>query len=171
MKHYQAAILVQQIEKLVKETEVRRANADHLTAGLKDIPGIQPARLPENSRAVWHLFPLRYDAAEFNGLSRDRFIRALGAEGIPCSGGYSEQYFDGMLDEAINSRGFKRLFPAQRLKAYRDSFRALNGNKQVCQTTVGLFNTLLLADRSHIDHIIEAVRKIHAHSAELAKKA
>jgi dTDP-4-amino-4,6-dideoxygalactose transaminase len=171
MKHYQAAMLVQQIEKLVKETEVRRANADHLTAGLKDIPGIQPARLPENSRAVWHLFPLRYDAAEFNGLSRDRFIRALGAEGIPCSGGYSEQYFDGMLDEAINSRGFKRLFPAQRLKAYRDSFRALNGNKQVCQTTVGLFNTLLLADRSHIDHIIEAVRKIHAHSAELAKKA
>ena len=72
-----------------------------------------------------------------------------------------------MLDEAINSRGFQRLFPAERLKAYRDSFEELKGNKQVCQTTVGLFNTLLLADRSAMDHILAAVRKIQAHSAAL----
>jgi len=25
-------------------------------------------RLPENSRAVWHLYAFRYDAAQFNGL-------------------------------------------------------------------------------------------------------
>ena len=30
---------------------------------------------------------------------------------------------------------------------------------------------MLLADRSNMDHIIEAIRKIHAHSAALAKKA
>jgi dTDP-4-amino-4,6-dideoxygalactose transaminase len=168
MKHYQAAILLQQFDKLVKETERRRENADYLTAGLKEIPGIQPVRLPENSRAVWHLYAFRYDAAQFHGLSRDKFMRALGAEGIPCSGGYGQQYYDGVLDEAINSRGFKRLFPAARLKAYRDSFRELKGNKQVCETTVGLFNTLLLADRSDIDQIIEAVRRIQAHSAALA---
>ncbi len=119
----------------------RRANADYLTAGLKQIPGIQPARLPENSRAVWHLYPFRYDAAQFNGLPRDKFIQALGAEGIPCGGGYSEQYFDGLLDEAITSRGFKRLFSAERLKAYRDSFQELKGNKQVCETTVGISQT------------------------------
>jgi dTDP-4-amino-4,6-dideoxygalactose transaminase len=171
MTHYQAAILLQQLDKLVTETERRRENADHLTAGLEQIPGIQPARLPENSRAVWHLYAFRYDAARFNGLPRGRFMQALNAEGIPCGGGYAEQYFDGLLDEAINSRGFKRLFPAERLKAYRDSFRELKGNKQVCETTVGLFNTLLLADRSHVDHIVEAIRKIHAHSAALAKRA
>lgn len=106
MKHYQAAILLQQVNKLVQETERRRENADYLTAGLKEIPGIQPARLPENSRAVWHLYPFRYDAAQFNGLPHGKFIQALSAEGIPCGGGYSEQYFDGMFDEAIASRGF-----------------------------------------------------------------
>ena len=171
MQHFQASILLSQIDKLVKETVVRRDNADYLSANLKEIPGIAPARLPENSRAVWHLYPLRYDAQQFNGLSREGFMRAFRAEGVPCSGVYHEQYNDGLLDEAINSRGFQRLFSAKRLKDYRDSFQELKGNRQVCATTVGLSQSLLLAERSHMDHIIGAIRKIHAHSAALAKKA
>jgi len=167
MMHYAAALLRQQIDKLVTETKRRQENADYLTAGLKEIPGIQPVRLPKDSRAVWHLYAFRYDAARFNGLPRGTFIKALHAEGIPCSGGYHEQYYDGLLDEAINSRGFQRLFSAERLKAYRDSFQELKGNKQVCETTVGMFQTLLLADRSDMDHIVEAVRRIQAHSAAL----
>jgi len=96
---------------------------------------------------------------------------ALGAEGIPSSGGYGEQYNDGMFDEAINSPGYKRLWSADRLKAYREKLQELKGNAQVCATTVGLSQTLLLADRSAMDHILEAIRKIKAHSAALAKKA
>jgi len=38
-------------------------------------------------------------------------------------------------------------------------------------TTVGLSQTLLLADRSNMDHIIEAIREIHTHSATLVKVA
>jgi dTDP-4-amino-4,6-dideoxygalactose transaminase len=168
MQDFQAAMLSQQFDQLVEETEIRRDNADHLIAGLNEIPGVEPARLPENSRAVWHLFPLRVDSEKLNGLSRDDFIRALRAEGVPCSDVYHEQYFDGLLDEAISSRGFKRLFPEKRLKEYRESFEALTGNRQVCQTTVGLSQNLLLADRSQVDHILEAIQKIHAHSAALA---
>ena len=167
MTHYQAALLLQQIDKLVTETERRRENGDYLTAGLKEIPGVEPVRLPENSRAVWHLYAFRYNPSEFNGLTRDQFRKALNAEGIPARGGYHEQYNDGLIDEAINSRGFQRLFSAERLKAYRDSFQELKGNRQVCETMVGLFNTVLLADRSDMDHILEAIRKIHAHSAAL----
>ncbi|MBI5387526.1 MAG: DegT/DnrJ/EryC1/StrS family aminotransferase [Verrucomicrobia bacterium] len=171
MQHFQAAILTQQLEKLVTDTAHRRENADYLSAQLKQIPGIQPARLPENSRAVWHLFPFRYDAQQFNGLGRDKFIRALNAEGVPCSSVYHEQYFDGILDEAINSRGFKRLFSAERLKAYRESFQELKGNRQVCATTVAMTQNMLLAERSDMNQILEAVRKIQAHSAALAKSA
>ncbi len=169
MQQFQAVMLAQQIDKLVQETARRRENADYLSATLKQIPGILPARLPENSRAVWHLYPFRYDARQFNGLPRDRFIKALDAEGIPCSAGYQEQYFDGLLDEAIESRGFKRLFSAQRLKAYRDSLQELKGNRQVCATTVAMTQNLLLAGRADMDHIVEAIRRIQAHSAELAK--
>ena len=85
MQHFQGAMLVQQIDKLVAETAVRRANADYLCEQLKTISGIAPARLPEGGRAVWHLFPMRYDAQQFHGLPRHKFIAALAAEGIPCA--------------------------------------------------------------------------------------
>jgi dTDP-4-amino-4,6-dideoxygalactose transaminase len=169
MMQMQAVMLIQQIDKLVQETARRRENADYLSAQLKQIPGIQPARLPENSRPVWHLYPFRYNAEEFNGLSRDKFVHALNAEGIPSSAGYQEQYFDGLLDEAIQSRGFKRLFSHERLKAYRESFHDLKGNRQVCATTVAMTQNMLLADRNHMDQIVEAIRRVQTHSAALAK--
>src|SRR5690606_36744264 len=133
LTHSQGMMLLEQLDRLGTATERRQKNADRLTAGLQDIPGNTPVRLPENRRTVWHLYPCRYNPAEFSGLSRLDFQRALGREGVPCGGGYSEQYHDGLLDQAIASRGFQRLFPAERLKAYRASFDELAGNKQVCE--------------------------------------
>jgi len=170
MQHFQAAMLLQQLDKLVKETEIRRRNAAYLTDKLKEAPGVTPARLPENSRAVWHLYPLRYDPEQFHGLPRATFMQALRAEGIPCSGVYHEQYNDGLLDEAINSRGFQRLFNAKRRKAFRDSFHDLKGNKQVCTTTVGLPQNLLLAKQKEMDQVIEAITKIRTHSESLVSR-
>ncbi len=167
MTQAQAVILSQQFDKLVKETETRRANADYLSANLGKIPGITPVRLPENSRAVWHLYPFRYDSAQFHGLPRDKFASAMSAEGIPCGGIYHEQYYDGLLDEAIASRGYKRLWSAERLKAYRDSFKELKGNKQVCETTVAMTQNMLLGSRRDMDDILEAIQKIQTHSAAM----
>jgi dTDP-4-amino-4,6-dideoxygalactose transaminase len=167
MTHYQAVMLRQQLDKLLADTERRRQNADRLTAGLREIPGIEPVRLPENSRAVWHLYPFRYNPEEFHGMPRIKFMRALSREGVPCSSGYTEQYFDGLLDEAIGSRGFQRLFSAERLKAYRESLNELTGNKQVCETTVAVFQTLLLGSERDIDDIVEAIRRIQTQSKAL----
>jgi dTDP-4-amino-4,6-dideoxygalactose transaminase len=169
IQHFQAALLLQQMEKLVQDTASRRESADYLAAELAQIPGITPVRIPDDSRAAWHLYPFRYDAREFAGLSRDRFVRALRAEGVPCGAGYLEQYNDGLLDEAIASRGFQRLFGAQRLKAYRASFHELKGNRIACETTVAFTQNLLLADRRDLDHIVAAVRKLHEHRDALAK--
>ena len=169
MQHFQAAMLLQQIDKLVQETALRQQNAEYLRQQLEEVPGLTPARLPENSRAVWHLFPLRYDSRRFSDLSRDDFLRALRAEGVPCSSVYHEQYHDGLLDEAIQSRGYRRLFSAQRLRQYRESFQELKGNQQVCATTVALPQTVLLAARRDLDQIVEAIRKIQKHSGALTK--
>ncbi len=169
MQQIPAAMLIQQLDKLVQETARRRENADYLSVNLREIPGIQPAQFPENSRPVWHLYPFRYDANQFNGLSREKFIQALNAEGIPCSTGYLEQYFDGIIDEAIQSRGFKRLFSEKRLKDYRESLQELKGNRLVCETTVAFTQNLLLAERKDMDDIIAAIRKIHQSGAELVK--
>jgi len=170
MTQVQAVLLSKQIDKLKQETATRQANAEYLLGKLAKIPGIKTVRLPENSRPAWHLFAFRYDAKQFGGLPRDKFVRAMGAEGIPCSGGiYHEQYNDGLLDEAIQSRGFKRLWGEDRLRKYRESFKGLTGNKEVCETTMAFSQNLLLTGRSEMDQIVEAVQKIHAHSAALAK--
>jgi len=58
--------------------------------------------------------------------------------------------------------GYAKLLGAKRCQE-------LKGNRQVCATTVAMTQNLLLADRRDMDHIIEAVRKIQAHSAALAK--
>jgi len=169
MMQSQALMLLLQIDKLQKETAVRRESADYLTAELAKIPGITPVRLPEGGRAVWHLYPWRYDAAAWNGLPRDKFMKALTAEGVPCGSVYNEQYYDGLLDEAIASRGFKRLWGEERLRAYRKSFDGLKGNKQVCATTVAIGQNMLLAPRADIEHIVAAIRKLRDFSGELAK--
>jgi len=51
----------------------------------------------------------------------------------------------------------------------RGSNYDLKGNRQVCATAVGMTQNLLLADRSHMDLIAEAIHKIHTHSAVLAR--
>jgi len=169
MTQAQAVLLMQQLDKLVKETEIRRTNADYLSANIGKIPGITPVRLPADSRAVWHLYSFRYDPAQFNGLSRDQFAKAVSAEGVPCGGVYREQYYDGLLDEAIASRGYRRLWSTERLKAYRGGFQELKGNKQVCETTVAMTQNMLLADRAGMDDILEAIQKVQKHSGALAK--
>ncbi len=168
MMHMQASLLRQQLDKLVTETERRYENGKFLSAGLAEIPGITPVRLPENSRSAWHLYPFLFDSDRFHGMSRGKFMEALRAEGVPCHTGYGEQYYDGLLDEAIASRGFQRLFPAERLKAYRESFAELKGNKRACESAVAFFHTLLLADRAAMDHILAAIRKIQKNSEALA---
>jgi DegT/DnrJ/EryC1/StrS aminotransferase family. len=57
---------------------------------LREIPGILPAKTyPGCTRNAYHLYMFRYRAEAFAGLPRDQFLRALHAEGIPCSGGYT----------------------------------------------------------------------------------
>ena len=167
LTQFQGVVLLQQIEKLVAETARRREAAAYLNDRLGRIPGITPVRVPENSRGVYHLYPVRYDAAAFGGLSRDVFLRALSAEGIPGSAVYKEQYFDGIFDETIASRGFRRLFPAERLKAFRDSFHELKGNRETCASVVALPQTVLLADRPALDHVVEAFARLQSRSADL----
>lgn len=169
MQHFQAAILLQKFDGLAREDQIRHDNSSYLSENLGRIPGMAAARLPENSRAVYYLYPMRYDAAQFNGLPRAKFIKALVAEGVPCSAGYGEQYNDGVFDEVISSRGYKRLWSDERLKAYRESFKDLKGTRQACETVVCFPHGMLMADRAAMDHILEAIAKIQAHSAELAK--
>jgi perosamine synthetase len=168
MTEYQAAIGLSQIQRLETDTQRRNENAHYLTSRIKDIPGILPHKLyKEVTRAAYHLYPFRYKKEHFNNMSRNRFLSALRAEGIPCSGGYGPQYKDGLIEAALNSKNFKRSFSKARLDRYRDELHYPD-NDQLCEEAVWLSQTLLLGSKSDIDDIADAIQKIYENRDKLA---
>ncbi len=168
MTEYQAAILLNQMQRLEADTERRWANGQYLTSQIKDIPGIIPCKLYEGTtRAVFHLYPFRYKKEHFNNAPRAKFMAALSAEGVPCSGGYGPQYRDELIEAALTSKNFARSFPKARLDQYR---KELNypGNDQLCEEAVWIGQNMLLTEKSDMDDIANAIRKIYDNRDKLA---
>ena len=168
MTEYQAAILLNQIQRLEKDSERRWNNAQYLNTKIKDIPGIIPCKLYDGTtRAAYHLFPFRYKAEHFNNAPKAAFLRALTAEGVPCSGGYGPQYNDGLMEVFLNSKNFKRSFSKKRLKQYREELN-YPGNDQLIAEAVWLGQNMLLTGKRDMDDIANAIQKIHDNRDKLA---
>ncbi len=168
MTEYQAAILLSQMKRLEKDAQTRNENAQYLTSRIKDIPGIIPHKLYEGvTRAAYHLYPFRYKKEHFNNLPRGRFLSALSAEGIPCSGGYGPQYKDGLIEAALNSKNFKRSFSKKRLNQYREQ-NHYPDNDQLCEEAVWLSQRLLLTTKRDMDDIADAILKIYENRDKLS---
>ena len=170
MTEFQGALLLAQMTRLEEQSRTREQNAAHLTSLLKQIPGITPARMYEGcTRNAYHLYMFRYDPAAFSGLPRATFLKALAAEGVPASGGYSPLNKEPFLEHALSSRGFKAIYSKAQLDAWRDRNRCPE-NDRLCTEAVWLTQTMLLGPRQDMEDIAEAVRKIQAHAGRLVKE-
>ncbi len=168
MMEYQAAVGLSQIKRLESDTARRNENAGYLTSRIKDIPGIVPHRLYEGvTRAAYHLYPFRYKKEHFNNAPRNKFLAAMRAEGVPCSGGYGPQYKDGLIEDALNSKNFKRSFSKARLNKYRQELN-FPDNDQLCREAVWLSQSMLLGSKSDIGDIADAILKISENRDKLA---
>ena len=168
MMEYQAAVGLSQIKRLESDTARRNENARYLTSRIKDIPGIVPHRLYEGvTRAAYHLYPFRYKKEHFNNAPRNKFLAAMRAEGVPCSGGYGPQYKDGLIEDALNSKNFKRSFSKARLNKYRQELN-FPDNDQLCREAVWLSQSMLLGSKSDIGDIADAILKISENRDKLA---
>ena len=108
MTEFQAGILLEQLTRLEQQSRKREENAHDLTDLLSEIPGIRPARMYAGcTRNAYHLYMFRYDAATFGGLPRAKFLKALEAEGIPCSPGYRPLNREPFLTGTLESRAFR----------------------------------------------------------------
>ncbi|MCU0408184.1 MAG: DegT/DnrJ/EryC1/StrS family aminotransferase [Bacteroidales bacterium] len=169
MQQSQAIILLSQMKRIGSDNDTRLSNALYLDSKLKGIPGIVPYKpAPGASRAVYHLYPFRYIKDQFNDVPKEKFIRALNAEGIPCSSGYGMQNRDGLIEEALTSKAYRRLFPESRLKQWREE-NILPGNDKLCGEAVTFSQSMLLGSRSDMDDIINAIAKLYTRRDELAK--
>jgi len=80
----QAAIAIVQLEKLEKLTEPRVEMAERITEGLKDRDELVLSELQPGDRHVYYVYPFRF-LPERAGFSRDLFVKALAAEGLPVA--------------------------------------------------------------------------------------
>jgi dTDP-4-amino-4,6-dideoxygalactose transaminase len=80
---FQAAVLQAQLEKLKEYTILREKNAKYFSTLLADIPGIGLLKRDKRMTVMpCYQYLFRYFEDQWEGLSRDRFVAALAAEGM-----------------------------------------------------------------------------------------
>lgn len=147
---YLAAILLVRLELLEKQTDIRNRNAAYLSDCLDTITGItSPMLAPWATKHGYHLYCMTYDPKGFGGKSRQEFVNALSAEGIPCSIGYRSPLSEepGMAHVADKYPHLIRQLPCPNAEL-------------VCEQSVWLFQNMLLGSESDMDQIVEAISKI-----------
>ena len=167
---YQAAVGLSLLENLEGDTTTRNERAAYLKSRIENIPGIVPYKLYDNvTRCAFHMFAFRYKEEEFKGLSRKDFLKALNAEGVPCSSGYTP-YLNTQpyLEHAFQTKNFKKMYPKEMLdfKKYAEQNQCPE-NDQLCNEAVWIFQSLLLAEESDMDDIATAIDKIHSNAEKI----
>jgi perosamine synthetase len=118
-----------------------------LTGALRDVPGLRPFANKVEGEAVYFKVGWQYDATVF-GLSRERFVAAVRAEGIA-------------LDE-----GFRALQVGRSGSRFRAA-GPLDEAERTHRGAVVLHHPVLLGEDAEIDDVARAVRQVHAHADRL----
>lgn len=170
---YQAAIGLAQMERLKVQTDLRNENATYLKSKIQNTEGIEPYRLTPNvTKAAFHLFPFLYHKDEFKGLSREKFIAALNAEGVPCSGGYTELNKMPFLKNAFNSKFYQKFYPKERLDytKYAEENKCPMNEKLCNELAVWIPQNILLGSTSDMNNIAKAIDKIKNNAEKIKNK-
>ena len=156
---WQAAILLAQLERLEGQIDRRELCVQSLNSELGEMEGIEPFdRDPRATRATHHFYMFRYLSDGFGGSAKDRFVEALTAEGIPCSGGYVE----------IHKQPIFRHESVRRLIGDIDiTGKDLPGAAKASLETVWISQNALLGGEEAVADIVGAIKKIQEHHREL----
>lgn len=167
MTEFQAAVLLVQMERLDEQTERRMENARYLNSKLSKIDGVKPLKNDERvTRHAYHLYIFRIDPEAFGGLSKAAIARALQAEGIPASVGYSKPLYKEPYIEY-----FKRCpLSCPRYGKQIDYFsvKAPVAEKACYQEGLWFPQYVLLGSREDMDDIVAAFEKLKDNLEELA---
>ncbi|MGI9167690.1 MAG: DegT/DnrJ/EryC1/StrS family aminotransferase [Pyrinomonadaceae bacterium] len=150
---FQAALLLNQLQRLPQQVATRMECARRLREGLRKIPGLKPTPEMLDERVTahgLHIFSMKLDQNSYGGVSRSRVIEALQAEGLPVTAGYPQPIYRNEL--------FKHhphvVHDCPEAEAY-------------CRTSVWLPHNALLADGQWIDDALTAMRKVREMAHEL----
>lgn len=100
MGEIEAAIGLEQLKKLSNFTDAKVTAADGLTAGLSGLKGLRMPVVKPDCTHVYYTYPLVFDQ-KVAGISRERVIEALRAEGVAVGAGYQNIHLLPMYQKKI----------------------------------------------------------------------
>jgi dTDP-4-amino-4,6-dideoxygalactose transaminase len=169
MTEFQAAILLAQLARLEEQMARRERAADLLDRRLASLSGVRVVRPePRMTRRSYHLYIFRVDEREL-GASRDRFVEAMVAEGVPASRGwYHPLYANGVFRKASDQAFVEHAIVSPLSGKGLDYTRVrCPVAEQVCRDAVWLPQNLLLAPDGDIAAVADAIEKVATRAAEI----
>lgn len=151
----QAAIARVQLQRLEELTLPRLEVAAALDRVLADYPGLRPAQAKPGDRHVYYVYPLWVDPARL-GMTRDRFVEALQAEGCPVNGRYVRPLYRLPLFQRLLQEGKARIAGGL---GHCPQAEAAYGETLLYTRLIEMPGGLALVDR-----FAEALAKITAHA-------
>jgi len=166
MSEFHAALLLSQLEHLDGQIATRSRNAQLLTSLLSEVDGLTPLEVDERvTTHAYHLYILRFDSAGFGGISRETFLEALTAEGIPCASGYRPLYGEAAFTKSFADYPLETPYFAGKPDYGR--FECPVTERICAEESVWLTQNLLLGEEADIRDIAAAVAKIREHADQL----
>jgi len=169
LSEFQAALLLSGIPRLKEQTDRKDKAGKFLAKELAKIEGIKPLKQdPRITKRGYYYFILRYDKTKFGGISRDHFLDALRAEGVPAEKGYGVPLY---RQPAFKKENIKKAYP-NRTSSFPDYENLyLPTVERICaEEQITLPHQILLAKEEDLQKIVEAIVKIKQNIDELQEK-
>jgi dTDP-4-amino-4,6-dideoxygalactose transaminase len=164
-----AAVGLAQLEGADRHVDARVALAERLSRELEGLEGLTVPAVRKGCRHVYYVWAARFDGARA-GVSRQRFVKALAAEGVPSSAGYVRPLYLLPLfqrRQAIGRHGFPFNLAHPEVRYDRGSCPVVE--RMHYDELLGFETCAADPTDDYAALVVRAFRKVHAQRAALAQ--
>ena len=154
---FQAAVLNGQLARLPELAERREQVAWGLDDLMTGVDGVEPqGYCPEVDRHARYMYVFTYNPAEFGGVPRDLFVKALVAEGIPAYRMYPRVQDTTFYKTELEKQG-----------SDLSTMPACSVSKHLASSGVWIHHRALLEDVETAAQIVHSIEKVRSAADEL----
>lgn len=165
----QCVLLRGGLSRLADHIHIREENAARIRAELEQMGGpLQAARRdPRVTCQSYYAMTLKFDPEQADGVTRDQYLEAVGAEGCPLGKTYDPVYANPLLNLYDRTSPIPYRDP-QRVQNYAEL--SLPGTERaVRHTAVTLSHTNLLGSPEYMEQLLAAIAKANDNLAQVKR--
>ena len=169
----QAAVGIAQLKKLSMLNEHRIKLANYLAEKLKGFDAIKTQKIPKNVKHVYYLYPMLF-SEEKAGMSRELFVKAVNAEGLPLTAGYVKPiYLEPLFQKKSAFADTNCPFQCKHYTGNADYRKGICPVTEQLQEKEIMFTNICRypLQKSDIDLFVDAIEKVLDNTGELKKHA